>query len=30
MTNIIRIGFLNTWDFANNEQYLQKKVLTAE
>jgi len=30
MTNIIRIGFLNTWDFANDEQYLQKRVLTAE
>ena len=25
MTNIIRIGFLNTWDFANDEKYLQKK-----
>lgn len=24
MTNIIRIGFLNTWEFANSNQYLQK------
>lgn len=25
MTNIIRIGFLNTWEFANSNQYLEKK-----
>lgn len=25
MTNIIRIGFLNTWEFANSDEYLQKK-----
>jgi len=25
MTNIIRIGFLNTWEFANSDVYLQKK-----
>jgi hypothetical protein len=25
MTDIIRIGFLDTWEFANNNQYLQKK-----
>jgi len=24
MTNIIRIGFLNTWEFANSNQYLHK------
>ncbi len=24
MTNIIRLGFLNMWEFANNDQYLQK------
>jgi Zn-dependent M28 family amino/carboxypeptidase len=24
MTNIIRIGFLNTWEFANSNTYLQK------
>jgi hypothetical protein len=26
MTNIIRIGFLNTWEFANSNQYLQKET----
>ena len=26
MTNIIRIGFLNTWEFANSNQYLQKEA----
>lgn len=25
MTNIIRIGFLNTWEFANSDNYLQIK-----
>lgn len=24
MTNIIRIGFLNTWEFANSDEYLKK------
>jgi Zn-dependent M28 family amino/carboxypeptidase len=27
MTNIIRLGFLNTWQFANSNQYLQKTEL---
>jgi hypothetical protein len=26
MTNIIRIGFLNTWEFANSDEYLKKTV----
>jgi len=26
MTNIIRIGFLNTWEIANSDQYLQKET----
>jgi hypothetical protein len=26
MTNIIRLGFLNTWEFANSNQYLQKEI----
>jgi len=26
MTNIIRLGFLNTWEFANSNQYLQKET----
>jgi hypothetical protein len=30
MTNIIRIGFLNTWEFANSDEYLQKKELVKE
>jgi len=30
MTNIIRIGFLNTWEFANSDAYLQKKELPKE
>ena len=25
MTNIIRVGFLNTWEFANNDDYLKIK-----
>jgi hypothetical protein len=28
MTNIIRIGFLNTWEFANSDEYLKPAVLT--
>ncbi|HSO86192.1 MAG TPA: M20/M25/M40 family metallo-hydrolase [Draconibacterium sp.] len=28
MTNIIRIGFLNTWEFANSDEYLKVPVLT--
>ena len=28
MTNIIRIGFLNTWEFANSNEYLKPAVLT--
>jgi hypothetical protein len=28
MTNIIRIGFLNTWEFANSNNYLQPAVVT--
>ena len=30
MTNIIRIGFLNTWEFANGDEYLKKKDLAKE
>jgi hypothetical protein len=30
MTNIIRIGFLNTWEFANSDEYLKKKELAKE
>ena len=26
MTNIIRIGFLNTWEFANSDEYLKAKT----
>lgn len=26
MTNIIRIGFLNTWEFANSDEYLKARV----
>jgi len=26
MTNIIRIGFLNTWEFANSDEYLKVKT----
>ncbi len=26
MTNIIRIGFLNTWELANSDEYLKTKV----
>ncbi|MBK6284109.1 MAG: M28 family peptidase [Draconibacterium sp.] len=26
MTNIIRLGFLNTWEFANSNKYLQKEI----
>ncbi len=26
MTNIIRIGFLNTWEFANSDEYLKANV----
>ncbi len=26
MTNIIRLGFLNTWEFANSNQYQQKET----
>ena len=25
MTNIIRLGFLNTWEFANSDDFLQTK-----
>ena len=25
MTNIIRIGFLNTWELANSNEFMQKK-----
>ncbi len=30
MTNIIRIGFLNTWEFANSDEYLKTKVNVEE
>ncbi|MBK6284107.1 MAG: hypothetical protein IPF54_16970 [Draconibacterium sp.] len=26
ITNIIRLGFLNTWEFANSNKYLQKEI----
>ncbi|MCK5729591.1 MAG: M20/M25/M40 family metallo-hydrolase, partial [Draconibacterium sp.] len=30
MLNIIRIGFLNTWEFANSDEYLKTKVEVKE
>jgi hypothetical protein len=30
MTNIIRIGFLNTWEFANSNEYLKTKIKVEE
>jgi Zn-dependent M28 family amino/carboxypeptidase len=30
MTNIIRIGFLNTWELANSDEYLKTKVKVEE
>lgn len=30
MTNIIRIGFLDTWEFANSDEYLKVKVKVDE
>ncbi|MDB4583129.1 M20/M25/M40 family metallo-hydrolase [Draconibacterium sp.] len=30
MTNIIRIGFLNTWEFANSDEFLKTKIKVEE
>ncbi|MFW5756291.1 MAG: M28 family metallopeptidase, partial [Tangfeifania sp.] len=30
MTNIIRIGFLNTWEFANSDEYLKAEEVAEE
>ena len=30
MTNIIRIGFLNTWEFANSDDFLKVKMESEE
>ncbi|HKL33668.1 MAG TPA: M20/M25/M40 family metallo-hydrolase [Tangfeifania sp.] len=30
MTNIIRIGFLNTWEFANSDEYLEVEEVAEE